>query len=377
MKHPTRILMTADSIGGVWTYALELAAELGNHGIEVAMATMGAPLSAAQRREAVEISNLEVFESGYKLEWMENPWIDVAAAGDWLLSLEETVKPDVIHLNGYAHGSLPWSAPCLLVAHSCVLSWWRAVHECEAPEEWNPYREAVRAGMAGADLVVAPSQAMLASIERDYAPLPPAIVIPNGRKLPAVALLPKEEFILSAGRLWDEAKNIQALAGISGELPWPVFIAGEQRNPSRQNASSSGPGSLHALGKLSAAELLPWFQRASIYALPARYEPFGLSAIEAALCGCPLVLGDLSSLREIWGDAAIFVPPQDSAALKAALLDLIHSPALRSELGRKARTVALRHTPERMAFSYLEAYRSLLAVPDQPEVFAEMHVCAS
>ena len=63
------------------------------------------------------------------------------------------------------------------------------------------------------------------------------------------------------------------------------------------------------LGRLSAGELADWYARAAIYALPARYEPFGLSALEAALSGCALVLGDIPSLREIWGDAALFVPP--------------------------------------------------------------------
>jgi hypothetical protein len=38
-----KVLMTADTVGGVWTYALELAAGLGEHGVEVAIATMGAP----------------------------------------------------------------------------------------------------------------------------------------------------------------------------------------------------------------------------------------------------------------------------------------------------------------------------------------------
>jgi hypothetical protein len=58
---------------------------------------------------------------------------------------------------------------------------------------------------------------------------------------------------------------------------------------------------VRCLGPLEASELAGWMHRAAIYALPARYEPFGLSALEAAQAGCALVLGDLSSLREVWG----------------------------------------------------------------------------
>lgn len=38
---PQRILMTADTVGGVWTYALELAQALDSRGIQIALATMG------------------------------------------------------------------------------------------------------------------------------------------------------------------------------------------------------------------------------------------------------------------------------------------------------------------------------------------------
>jgi glycosyltransferase involved in cell wall biosynthesis len=71
-------------------------------------------------------------------------------------------------------------------------------------------------------------------------------------------------------------------------------------------------------------------ERAAIYVLPARYEPFGLSALEAALSGCALVLGDLPSLREIWGETAVFIPPDDSEALHSAVSALIGSPERRS-----------------------------------------------
>ena len=64
----------------------------------------------------------------FALEWMDEPWDDVARAGDWLLALEERDRPDVVHLNGYVHGAAALSRPCLVAAHSCVLSWWAAVH---------------------------------------------------------------------------------------------------------------------------------------------------------------------------------------------------------------------------------------------------------
>jgi glycosyltransferase involved in cell wall biosynthesis len=106
--------------------------------------------------------------------------------------------------------------------------------------------------------------------------------------------------------------------------------------------------------------LAHWFSRAAIFISPARYEPFGLSALEAALSGCALVLGDTESLREIWHDAALFVRPEDPEAIRATVLDLIAKPSLREDFSRRARKRAGSFTPERMARAYLEIYAKLL-----------------
>lgn len=115
------------------------------------------------------------------------------------------------------------------------------------------------------------------------------------------------------------------------------------------------------LGLLSTEELASWYAYAAIYALPARYEPFGLSVLEAALSGCALVLGDIASLREIWGDSAMFVPPDDGNAIAYAINTLIKDSSLRTAFAAKVRTRALEFTPQRMVAGYLEAYQDLIA----------------
>ena len=116
------MMMTADAVGGVWTYAVELCRALAARGVRAALATMGPRPSAAQRDEARAIPGLTLFESDHALEWMDDPWAEVDAAGEWLLGVAREVRPDVVHLNGYAHAALPWPAPVLCVGHSCVLS---------------------------------------------------------------------------------------------------------------------------------------------------------------------------------------------------------------------------------------------------------------
>lgn len=353
-----RILLTADTLGGVWTYAVELIRALQPLGVDVALATMGRPVSSSQHEEARGLSNLHLYESRFKLEWMEEPWADVAEAGEWLLQVEDDFRPDVIHLNGYVHGALPWRAPVLIVAHSCVLSWWEAVKGEPAPASWARYAEEVRRGIRGANLLAAPTAAMLAEIRKLYGPLRNTRVISNGRHPGAFHRARKGPIIFAAGRLWDEAKNLSALEAAADGVNWEVCVAGDSRHPNGRVVQQC---STRALGFLPAAELREWLARAAIYALPARYEPFGLSALEAALSGCALVLGDIPSLREVWGETALYVAPDDPAALRSVLNVLAGDAALRNRLAEAAHRRALTYSASRMAEGYLQAYRHLLA----------------
>ena len=354
---PRRVLMTADTVGGVWSHALELARGLGRHGIRVDLATMGALLTTAQCSDAARIATLTLHESAYRLEWMAEPWDDVRRAGDWLLGLESALRPDLVHLNQFAFGSLPFAAPSLLVGHSCVLSWWRAVHGEAAPREWDRYRQAVRDGLAGATRIGAPSRAMLDSLRHEYRHRDGGLVLPNGRSARDFSPAAKAPLILSAGRLWDAAKNLTALEAVAPRLAWPVHVAGATAPP---GGGVRATRDVVALGELAPTGLARALSHAAIYALPARYEPFGQSVLEAALSGCALVLGDIASLREVWGPAALYVAPDDHEALHACLSALIDDAGLRERQAAAALSRARCFTPERMVDGYLAAYRSAL-----------------
>jgi glycogen(starch) synthase len=355
-----KLLTTADTVGGVWTYAVDLARGLAPLGVEIALATMGGPVSESQRKQIQRLDNITLFESNFKLEWMKDPWDDVQASSSWLLEIEQQFKPDVVHLNGYAHGSLPFFAPKLVVGHSCVLSWWRACRGGEvAPPEWNHYRDRVQRGLQAADLVIAPSRAMLSELLRHYGHLRNTQAIPNGREIECYAHSRKKElFVLAAGRLWDEAKNLAVLDSAAAHLSRSVYVAGDNKHPDGGLASSK---SVRLLGRLNETTLAHWYSRAAIYALPARYEPFGLSVLEAALSGCALVLGDVPSLRENWDGVAAFVNPDDSTQLRQTIQQLIDDPVRRVKLSKLSSCRASRFTLESFGTAYFAAYQSLLA----------------
>ncbi|HET6632155.1 MAG TPA: glycosyltransferase family 4 protein [Rhodanobacteraceae bacterium] len=361
-----RVMMTADTVGGVWTYAIELARGLAARQVRVLLVTLGEPPHAGQRAQAAAVPGLEMRHGAFPLEWMDGALESQPAAGQWLLKLATQWQPDVVHLNHYGHGHLPWPAPAVVVAHSCVCSWHEHVRGAPAGSEWNAYRALVGRGLRAAPLVIAPTAAMLADVARLYGPLRDGRVIHNGRRPDEFEPAPKEDAVLCAGRLWDEAKNVRTLATVAGDLPWPVRVAGEIWHPQG--------GRVHLrhivpLGRLTPKAMAQAYAKAAIYTLPARYEPFGLTVLEAALSGCALVLGDIPSLRELWRGAAVFVPPNDPARLHAALAQLMREPLLRKAWAKRAAKRAQRYSAQRMVDHYLDVYAT--------STREEVHACVS
>ena len=351
------ILMTADTIGGVWTYCMDLCMALQEYYVVVHLVTMGEPMKVWQQEEVKALPHVVVYETAYKLEWMQEPWQDVEACGRMLLQLEAAVQPDVVHLNSFAFGSLPFRAPVVVVAHSDVWSWFLEVKGTAPGDEWRDYFSLVQSGLRGADAVVAPTEAKLNQIKAVYG-ITDGVCIYNSREKNRFWEGEKQNVVFSMGRIWDEAKNTKLLLDASPAMEVPVRIAGEERFA--QNNVSVNGSNVHFLGKLSTTQIANELAVAAIYVLPAKYEPFGLSALEAALSGCALVLGDIPTLREIWGEAAIFIDTNDAPALAAVINDLSAQPALCKEWGEKAKARAEAFSIEAMVHKYWQLYHTII-----------------
>jgi glycosyltransferase involved in cell wall biosynthesis len=353
---PPTVLMTADAVGGVWSYAVALCRSLPE--IRFVVATMGPPPHQAQRDAIRELENVTLVESDYRLEWMADGIVDFTESRDWLIDLVQRHEIDLVHVNGYAHARLGVGCPVVVVAHSDVLSWWEAVHKSAAPPEWAGYRKQVIAGLAAATRIVAPTAAVLADLERHYAaPASNGVVISNGVDPADFPALDKLPVVLAAGRLWDVAKNLAALDAAAPRLAWPVEIAGELEHP---DGGVADYAHVRLLGRLAPAEMARRLGGAGIFAAPARYEPFGLAILEAAAAGCALVLGDISSLRENWNGAALFVDPDDPPSLSAAINMLVANPQKRARLAAAARSRARRFPVDRMARAYAALYHDMM-----------------
>jgi glycosyltransferase involved in cell wall biosynthesis len=358
MTVPAHVMMTADAVGGVWVYALALGRRLAEAGCRVTIVTLGPPPDGVRRQDATALpDSVELIVTDLDLEWRDPQGRDSARAQAELLGLADRLRPDLVHINGYREASIPWQCPSIVVAHSCVLSWWEAVrHEPVSEPRWLFYAQAVRAGLDRAGAWVAPTQAFRQCIERIYRPQMSGCVIPNGVDFPTQPAVTKEPFILASGRIWDSAKNLAALMEIAPRLPWPVCIAGAGM-PDDVNATPN----IRWLGEIDHAELQGWMRHAAIYAAPAHYEPFGLGILEAARAGCALIVSDIASLRELWDGVALHVPCSRPELLQGALVNLCTDDRARFDLQRAAANRACTYSLDRMADAYAELYGRVLA----------------
>src|SRR5207253_6229241 len=118
---------------------------------------------------------------------------------------------------------------------------------------------------------------------------------------------------------------------------------------------------VHPLGELDEAGIGRRLSARPVFVSTALYEPFGLAVLEAAAAGCPLVLSDIPTFRELWDGAALFVAPRDADGFARAIGDLVGDDAARHALGRAARMRATRYTPAATAAAMAALYEDLVA----------------
>jgi glycosyltransferase involved in cell wall biosynthesis len=359
---PRRLLMTADAVGGVWPYALDLAAALARrHNVETTLAVLGPLPDEDQRWSAGLVPGLRLVETALPLDWLAGRPEDVEAAGRRIAALAVDAGAEMVQLNSPALAAeAAFPVPIVAVHHSCVATWWAGVRTDPLPDDFAWRAELVRRGLHAADAVVAPSRAFARDTRAVHRlPTLPAAVW-NGRAAPPQLEAEGDpaEFVFSAGRLWDDGKNVRALDNAVARLGVRLLLAGPLTGP---NGARATPRHALCLGTLSGDAMRDCLARRPVFASTALFEPFGLAVLEAAQAGCALVLSDIPTFRELWADAAIFVPPRDETAIAAALDRVLRDRGLRDHLGEAARRRAARYTIAAMADRMAGLYRGLAA----------------
>lgn len=353
----TRVLLTADTVGGVWSYVADLAGALPRFGVTPVIVTLGPRPTRDQRAQITA----ELIETDLPLDWLAEDEAAVRAAGRDIASLAARIGADLVQLNAPALAAgVRFDLPVLAVAHSCVCTWWHAVRGGEIDPDLGWRAGLTAEGIASATRTIAPSHAFAQALATCYGLAASPDVVHNGRALLPVGSGTPHDAAFTAGRLWDEGKNIATLDRAAAQMRTPLRAAGPLVGPHGGGATL---GAAEALGSLTAAEVAGQLAVRPVFVSAAVYEPFGLSVLEAAQAGCALVLSDIPTFRELWDGAARFVYPHDAAGFARAVDEIVADPALRARLGTAASARAEAYGLDAMASAMAGHYAELAAAP--------------
>lgn len=193
------------------------------------------------------------------------------------------------------------------------------------------------------------------------------VVVPHGvhaRFAPTAA--PRCDFVLGVGG-GEQHKNWEVILQVyaqpeAGALPPLKLLGAVAKEPRlwRLVREKGLEGRVSFAAHVDEATLVRAYQNALALVFPSKNEGFGLPALEAMACGCPVVAAKAGALPEVCGEAAVLLPPEDPKAWLAALLALKENPSLRFELREAGLLRARQFTWEQTALKLVEVYREAI-----------------
>ena len=175
-----------------------------------------------------------------------------------------------------------------------------------------------------------------------------------------LASVPPGRFVLAVGNLAAH-KNLAALSELAGRLAGRgvslVITGGLATGAFPKARLDALPQPACYVGRVSDGALKALYERAACLVFPSRYEGFGLPAVEAMACGCPVVASRIPALQETCGDAALYVDPSSPADIARQVCRLLDDPALDQAMRAAAREWV-------RAFTWARAAKQLADIAD-------------
>lgn len=177
---------------------------------------------------------------------------------------------------------------------------------------------------------------------------------------------PSDVLIGSVGRLVEQKDyptQLRALARLADRLPVRMVIAGSGPLERELRALADRLGIADRVAWLGERGDIPEILRAvDVYLLASKFEPFGVSVLEAMAAGLPIIATDVNELPSILerGHAGVLVPPGKPAALADAIESLAAHADQRAELGARAQQIArARYSLSAAVAAYVALYEEV------------------
>ncbi|RVU48859.1 glycosyltransferase family 1 protein [Lujinxingia sediminis] len=289
------------------------------------------------------------------------------------------------------HATEPWSAPVgpgfktVITCHDLIPLQFPEHYMGKGHRYWQVYHHymGLRDRWRALDHIIAISEATATELKQRFnVPDERITVVPNGidhghfKPASPVAIDElkqrfnlKSPFALYLGG-YDFRKNtellIRALAQLSSSTELTLVLAGgvDAQMRAAHDALAKKLGQAHRLrwlGFVDDRDLPALYGAADFFVYPSLAEGFGLQALEAMACGCPVIASDRSSLPEVVGDAALLANPGSAYGWGESMSALLKDTPLRERLREAGLKRAQDFSWERCARETAAVYERLLA----------------
>ena len=361
------------AVGGVERHVAELAQGFVRRGLEVEVVTCdpNGCLPAHAVQDGVPVHRFPTL--GHDAVFFVSPPL-----GWWLL--RNAHRFTLLHAHSY-HTPLAlqsllaarWAGvPFVLTAH-----YHGSGHSLARRALHVPYRLPGRVLVHAAHPLICVSEVERDLLERDFGHELVTAIVPNGvdadciRRAQPFAKDSARKLIVVAGRL-EAYKQVEQVAAAMPQLPeaYELVIIGDgpARAQIEQSAAELRQGErIRLLGFLPTADLHRWLRTADVFVTLSRHEAFGITLLEAAVAGAPVVASDIPAHREVAGYLApgrvSFIRPDCSAGeLSSAIMNAARS--TRSARTEDTRVPSWDDTVE----GTLACYDLALRAPDRSKV---------
>jgi glycosyltransferase involved in cell wall biosynthesis len=162
--------------------------------------------------------------------------------------------------------------------------------------------------------------------------------------------------LVDAFARWAAASDLPHLLVLAGPTGWLEDTAGVLA-PARPLGDR-----VRMVGRVDGATVRALYRGADLFAFPSRHEGFGIPVLEAMAQATAVLAADIAPVREVAGDAARLLPPDDADAWAGAIGELLGDDAARARLGAAGRTRAERFSWERCAEATRAVYREVVRI---------------
>jgi glycosyltransferase involved in cell wall biosynthesis len=175
-------------------------------------------------------------------------------------------------------------------------------------------------------------------------------------------------FILSVGTI-EERKNLLVLIKALSKVKEPVKLVVIGRQTGYADLIKDAihryqlTDRMIFLDKVSFADLPAFYQSASVFVYPSRYEGFGIPILEALNSGTPVIAATGSCLEEAGGPDSLYITPDDELALAQKISSVLTDEALRQKMIAKGKIYARNFDDDKLAAQLMAVYTPLLNLP--------------